>query len=1018
MTHSPGNRILLRLDVVALAFLAALLIFKLTVVLGFFLPSGRQEWWGIHQFSDFLSLLGGRRFAQDGFFQNYFLMNTTVGPIELARGWQYYQVPQLVHNSAIYYTHYGSLDAIIIGLFHLAGIRSLTALYVIFSCVSFFGLAMWGAAVRTLFGPLVALVSVLVIAPSVFFFTVAESPTAESLSLTLTFVALSSLIFADHLEVSWRARVWLRSLFWFAAFCQANNNPQFVPLIAIFVTGYALLFWQRTRKSLVLYVVLVSSLPIGMGVHFVLAAWALGGWDQFARDMAAALYRRTIGFAEGVEIVFREFDVAKAPAYLIKLMDSMQGLSWWRAALMIVLPGLLILLGKPSEPKQQLRDWMVALLLLFGGLVFIAVFVEAAVTQPLDVLKVIMPGIGVLLGLGLRDSLRALTERRASIVSAMGALLAAVTVLPVLYFNLSGRSLLDSVGWSAFEGATIRYVGSSPEEVHRVAQFLSRETRFGDIVFAGFFTGDTSHPEYPNPAWEYLSNRQIRVFDAVENWTMLVADLKKRIDALPDGSIAKQTRFFALVANAHIKAPMLATYLTSYGVAVAQLEPDGTKRADGYTLYRIDSARTPELPIPRSQPSSETPWTSVLNVRSKLVGVAPVRFDGGWEFQEASFPGLLHKERKGFLHVYSGPRQRMNLVNETPQIRYDVGATLELRFLVDRQIRPDGSDDAVIAIGDGEFKLRVTFSGDLMTIRDQGTRIADVPLPALSTFMTLRLVLIGGKGFAYVDEHEVFRDVPLTRSVCADNAIAVGDGTPEVTDDRAGRVVAKGVNFDIDYLAFSNAGGFVPAGHKLEPPRERTDNLPAWVDTGRNRQASQNWIARGARCHHGSLVLKSVGTNGPAHFERTVPEFNNSRGSTFEVRSRISGGALGDRVGAMMLLRDGHRELSISFFSDGIKAFDSGREIKTIAPAPTSDRATAYRLAIVGECGYVFVDNTVAFAGELTRKATRKSVQFGDFTATGQRNLDSVVDQRFISTTGAFDPQGQPLARSQCKGIP
>src|SRR5260370_19454086 len=68
------------------------------------------EWWDVHNFSDFLTLMGGRHFHEEGFARNYFTTNDTVGFREFARGWQYYQVPILVPNSAIFYTHYGSFD--------------------------------------------------------------------------------------------------------------------------------------------------------------------------------------------------------------------------------------------------------------------------------------------------------------------------------------------------------------------------------------------------------------------------------------------------------------------------------------------------------------------------------------------------------------------------------------------------------------------------------------------------------------------------------------------------------------------------------------------------------------------------------------------------------------------------------------------------------------------------------------------------------------------------------------------
>src|SRR5207237_324818 len=122
-------------------------------------------------------------------------------------------------------------------------------------------------------------------------------------------------------------------------------------------------------------------------------------------------------------------------------------------------------------------------------------------------------------------------------------------------------------------------------------------------------------------------------------------------------------------------------------------------------------------------------------------------------------------------------------------------------------------------------------------------------------------------------------------------------------------------------------------------------------------------------------------------------EFDNSLGSTFEVRSQIASGTSTERIGAMMLLRDGQRELSISFFENAIKVFDSGKDISTIASAPQPDHASVYRLAIVSNCGYVFIDKALAFTGVLKGMATRKGVQFGDFITDGRRSLFGIVDR-------------------------
>ena len=111
--------------------------------------------------------MGGKHFHEEGFAEHYFLSNMTVGYPEFARGWYAYQTPLTeVPNARIYYTHYGSYDAIMLGLLLKTGITELPDLYKVMTIFSIIALALWYILAFRLFGHVIGLISLIIMGTS------------------------------------------------------------------------------------------------------------------------------------------------------------------------------------------------------------------------------------------------------------------------------------------------------------------------------------------------------------------------------------------------------------------------------------------------------------------------------------------------------------------------------------------------------------------------------------------------------------------------------------------------------------------------------------------------------------------------------------------------------------------------------------------------------------------------------------------------------------------------------------
>ncbi len=224
------------LDVFAIFFVGLVFAWTLAKIEGRLLPYPPiGEWWGLHSFSDFLTLLAGKRFYEEGFISNYFLPNMTVGYNEFTRGWYYYQVPQIVPNSAIYYTHYGSLDCIINGVLRYFGVTELKTFYIIAAGISVSSLALWYFAASMLFTRLVAFISLLFIGTSAVFLMQAETLGVHSYSFFLAFGTVFLVVLANKITTTQWTKTLAYTGAWLLTFLQANSNPEWLPWHAVFL---------------------------------------------------------------------------------------------------------------------------------------------------------------------------------------------------------------------------------------------------------------------------------------------------------------------------------------------------------------------------------------------------------------------------------------------------------------------------------------------------------------------------------------------------------------------------------------------------------------------------------------------------------------------------------------------------------------------------------------------------------------------------------------------------------------
>ena len=508
-------------------------------------------------FNDYLILMGGKHFHEEGFAENYFLANMTVGYPEFARGWYAYQTPLTdVPNARIYYTHYGSYDAIMMGLLLKMGITELPDLYKVMTIFSIIALALWYGVATRLFGHVVALISLLTMGTSLVFLRFIDNVSVYTYDVLLAFGAALLFVWVEQRQdiTNLRRKAAYAGVL-ILAFFLMGNSPEFVPWLTVFFIGYLWAgrgkqVWKRWKTV----VLLVAAPVLAQLIHFLQVSVALGGMRNTLIDFTAALTRRTAGFGIAEETGYREYTLGRA---LLKI----EGDLW--STLCIEFIGLVALLALSwwltdrlsrncsTEAREQLWYRFKLLLIFFvAGISMWLLMIQSTVTQAGSVYRTILPFVGLALGycsINIFRYLRLHQEPLAFRIIIFAVLL--TIVVPTFQDRFSGRPFQ----FEQHQQRMDMYYGIYPEEIRMFGSFLREKTAYGDIIITDFRIAETGHPRYPFPGYEYHSDRRIEVARDVSQATIALGELNQVRASLPATNPASRVQFYLLVDEGSIE---------------------------------------------------------------------------------------------------------------------------------------------------------------------------------------------------------------------------------------------------------------------------------------------------------------------------------------------------------------------------------------------------------------------------------------------------------------------------------
>jgi beta-glucanase (GH16 family) len=152
------------------------------------------------------------------------------------------------------------------------------------------------------------------------------------------------------------------------------------------------------------------------------------------------------------------------------------------------------------------------------------------------------------------------------------------------------------------------------------------------------------------------------------------------------------------------------------------------------------------------------------------------------------------------------------------------------------------------------------------------------------------------------------------------------------------------------------------------------------------------------------LTLDTTGTGtNPAGTGYPIEGFDNTKGSTAEVKMRILEAPVSGSDGAMFSLIDGMREGKISFYADHINIRDQN-EVKAVRWMDTTDDFHTYRIAIIGDTLKLFVDGDEVASVTLSGSSSDKKILFGDLSTSEGENINAQVEYLAYSVEGAITP--------------
>ena len=200
----------------------------------------------------------------------------------------------------------------------------------------------------------------------------------------------------------------------------------------------------------------------------------------------------------------------------------------------------------------------------------------------------------------------------------------------------------------------------------------------------------------------------------------------------------------------------------------------------------------------------------------------------------------------------------------------------------------------------------------------------------------------------------------------------------------------EGENMDarVDYLAYSVNGAMAPDGSPIKTvERDEEEQTIPWTWT------------------KGGFVIRTVGKeNEPAGTGYPIKEFDNSLGSTLEVKMRIlEAPASGFNGGALSLI-DGQREGKLSFFNDRIEIRDVN-DFRQAYEIDTNDDFHVYRLTIAGDTLKAYVDGMEVAVVTLANSNKERKILFGDFSPEEGENMYAQVEYLAYYVGGAVSPR-------------
>ncbi|MBU2008481.1 MAG: hypothetical protein KJ624_01320 [Chloroflexi bacterium] len=384
-----------------------------------------------------------------------------------------------------------------------------------------------------------------------------------------------------------------------------------------------------------------------------------------------------------------------------------------------------------------------------------------------------------------------------------------------------------------------------------------------------------------------------------------------------------------------------------------------------YVAYSASGALPPEG---EQEPEEAEIWTMFTDMQMSP-DAPPAAWAGNGTFSVKSVVD-------GVLTVATRGTDLGHFSQLVPEFDNAVGSTAEVRLKLLDGPKTD-SDGAMLSISDGLREAKIAFFTDHINILDQSEFKRFSWMDTTDDFHTYRIAIIGDSLRVYVDGAEVA--AATLRQQATGRQVLFGDFSTSAGENMGVRV---------DYLAYSVNGAKAPDGSSIKT-----------VEGGEEEQDIPWTSAKGG------FVIRTVGKeNEPAGTGYPIKEFDNSLGSTLEVKMRIlEAPASGFNGGALSLI-DGQREGKLSFFNDRVEIRDVN-DFRQAYELDTTDGFHVYRLTIVEDTLKAYVDGMEVAMVTLANSNKEKKILFGDFSPEEGENIYAQVEYLAYYVGGAVSPR-------------